>query len=532
MARLRQCAATLNAGENEAGEALAVAVHGDASAAGQHWVTARSALLLAMLKQNCGEMQAAIAWARRSVDAGVDAADRHVQASGWVIIAGAAAADDLPADALDAAERALLLADEGTHAELRRTIFTGLMLTYAALGLPHLALPAARRAWEAEQASPDPLDRLRARWNLVNTALKAHDQYRDADAQRAEAALAEALEHLPPMLAMADACEVPYLRAGALHAAGMARLREGRVAEAVAHLQACLATPTEEPPAELMQRWLDLAEAERAAGATGAAQAAVEQAAAQAARVSPGDAARNLGLQVRLAELNGDASRALALHRRFHAKILNNVLAAFERRVAELTHQVAAQALRLENADLRERNQDLASDVQRLSVHARTDALTSLLNRGALEAAFADLQARATRFAVLLFDLDHFKAVNDRLSHAVGDAVLRRVGALLAETLRAPDLAGRYGGEEFMVLVASDDLTGAAAVGERLRQRVAAEAWSAISPGLAVTLSGGVVLAGPGEGFAAVVGRADRLLYRAKREGRNRVIAGAPVPRA
>ena len=180
----------------------------------------------------------------------------------------------------------------------------------------------------------------------------------------------------------------------------------------------------------------------------------------------------------------------------------------------------------LQNADLRELNAGLARSFQDITRVADTDSLTGVLNRRAIEAAFATLQLEGRRFVVAMIDLDHFKAVNDIHSHGVGDAVLRRVTATLQDGLRAPDRLGRYGGEEFTLLLAEADPAAGAMVVERLRERVAAVDWSVLAPGLVVTFSAGLVGVGSAESFDAAVARADRLLYQAKHLGRNRVIGG------
>jgi diguanylate cyclase (GGDEF)-like protein len=163
--------------------------------------------------------------------------------------------------------------------------------------------------------------------------------------------------------------------------------------------------------------------------------------------------------------------------------------------------------------------------VVRLRDASMRDELTGLFNRRAMNEALTRGWLRHRRtlapLAVLVIDLDHFKRVNDTLGHAGGDAVLVRVAALLQSQLRAEDVVGRAGGEEFWLLL--PDTTGehALALAERLRQRVAAE-------DLGTTLSIGVALAEAGDEHATqVIARADASLYRAKTRGRNRVEAAS-----
>jgi diguanylate cyclase len=128
------------------------------------------------------------------------------------------------------------------------------------------------------------------------------------------------------------------------------------------------------------------------------------------------------------------------------------------------------------------------------------------------------------RFAVVLFDLDYFKAYNDEHGHLAGDAALARMGAVLRRAIRGDDLAFRYGGEEFLLLLPDTDLAGAHHVAERVRRAVVEDIDSDLPP---FTISGGIAVSEPADGRdpQRVLRRADAALYRAKRGGRNRVAA-------
>ncbi len=173
-----------------------------------------------------------------------------------------------------------------------------------------------------------------------------------------------------------------------------------------------------------------------------------------------------------------------------------------------------------------ERGRELADATGRLHALAMRDALTGALSRRAtVEALDAALRGRpedGAKVGVALVDLDHFKSINDRFGHPVGDRVLERVVASAARATREADRIGRWGGEEFLVLMPGcGDVGAAAAVAERMRAAVAAEPWDELAPGLVVTASIGVAVASGGTCAAELLSRADRALYRAKHAGRN-----------
>ena len=167
------------------------------------------------------------------------------------------------------------------------------------------------------------------------------------------------------------------------------------------------------------------------------------------------------------------------------------------------------------------------TEVERLS---RTDALTGLYNRGHWQERFREELARASRYArpcsLVLFDLDHFKRINDTHGHLAGDQVLHAVAELLNQTLRVSDIAGRYGGEEFAVVLPETALAQALSVAERFRESLAAATLMGPEGPLAVSASLGVAQYKSGmDGPEALLRLADEALYLAKRRGRNRVQA-------
>lgn len=165
---------------------------------------------------------------------------------------------------------------------------------------------------------------------------------------------------------------------------------------------------------------------------------------------------------------------------------------------------------------------------------AATDYLTGLPNRrtiaDAAEAAASAARARGENLSVAVLDVDHFKHVNDRWGHEVGDRALRHVARQIEAACRANDIAGRQGGEEFVVLFDRCDATTAVFLAEQLRHRIATHALAETEGALTFTVSIGVATLAPGDrGFDDVLRRADQAMYAAKTEGRNRVCL-APAP--
>lgn len=159
---------------------------------------------------------------------------------------------------------------------------------------------------------------------------------------------------------------------------------------------------------------------------------------------------------------------------------------------------------------------------------AYTDLLTGLPNRRAMLVRFGEEAARATRerqkFGVALFDIDHFKQINDTCGHYIGDAVLKHIAAALSGAKRAEDSLGRIGGEEFLVLLPHHERERSMAAAERLRQAVEASQPHQEVQVPAATVSGGVAIyPDDGEDWDRLFMAADRRMYRAKRTGRNRV---------
>jgi two-component system, cell cycle response regulator len=176
----------------------------------------------------------------------------------------------------------------------------------------------------------------------------------------------------------------------------------------------------------------------------------------------------------------------------------------------------------------------LRDNVQMSIEAAITDALTGLHNRRYMETHLNGLveqaASRGKPIAVLVLDIDFFKAINDTHGHDAGDDVLREFALRIRKSIRNIDLACRYGGEEFVIVMPETDMAVATTVAERLRRRIVSEPFPVAkgTKSLEVTLSIGIgALNGAGDNAAAMLKRADQALYRAKRDGRNRVVPDA-----
>jgi len=172
-------------------------------------------------------------------------------------------------------------------------------------------------------------------------------------------------------------------------------------------------------------------------------------------------------------------------------------------------------------------NDDLEAAHKRLDELARTDVLTGLANRREAE---TRLKAEARRFershqpfAVMMMDIDHFKRINDGHGHAVGDRVLEHLGEVLQASTRSIDLAARWGGEEFLLVLPETDLRGAGVVADGIRKRLHETPCTVGDRSFPITVTTGISLF-RGEGVAACVMRADDALYAGKRDGRDRVV--------
>ena len=252
---------------------------------------------------------------------------------------------------------------------------------------------------------------------------------------------------------------------------------------------------------------------------------------------------QDMHLQLYLAhKARGDLAEALAHHEAYHAltkeqlEQRNDAQSRLMMNRLELDQALfGAERARMQAELQRVRAEQMAAEAERLQAQARelrryvlADPLTGLGNRRQVERELPRLISHSTRsgepLAVAMLDLDHFKRVNDRFGHAVGDAVLMATADLFRARVRGGDLIARMGGEEFLIVFAQATLVWAREACERLRLAVEGHDWEQVAPGLAVTISIGLCLAESRLETVQLLEQADLALYQAKNEGRNRVV--------
>jgi len=176
--------------------------------------------------------------------------------------------------------------------------------------------------------------------------------------------------------------------------------------------------------------------------------------------------------------------------------------------------------------------ENLRQKLEKSKKDAETDALTGLLNRRGFESRLTreikKAQLSGTIFSIIMLDLDHFKLVNDTHGHLVGDSILKALGTLMRQQLKGKDIPGRFGGEEFILLLPETRLQAACSVAENIRETLASREWKQKDSGKnmgKITLSLGVAQYRINEPAKSLIDRADKALYLAKDKGRNRVVS-------
>jgi diguanylate cyclase (GGDEF)-like protein len=412
------------------------------------------------------------------------------------------------------------------------------------------ALIAADRIDEAARYLASGIELAQARGDrnlltklLLNQSLLAKtrgDARAATDAGGAQQEYAKGLAHATQALELARALGNVYDEAQCLGQTGtMLRLLHSHADAAVILRQTLALGRTLKEPNVQAEALLELGSLHVAEGRAAEARQCLSEAIVLARSIS----ARSVLAEAcealsQVQEQSGDFAGALAMYKEFHA-VREGELAGSRKHAASaaqvwLDFQDASRRA----SQYRERAETLAADHAALARKTKVlmevsqqDPLTGLLNRRGLDARIGALiaasEAGESPLTIVLIDVDRFKRINDTYSHAVGDAVLRRVAGIIRDHCRQDDLPVRYGGDEFLVVLAGADLASGRRVVERLKRASDAHRWESEAAGLRVTLSIGVAARARGATIAATVAVADEALYEAKAAGRDRIATRA-----
>ncbi|GAB1640652.1 diguanylate cyclase [Krasilnikovia sp. MM14-A1259] len=415
------------------------------------------------------------------------------------------------ADALSHAVQAVAYTEPDMPERIRARHLQFLAIMLHENGSPQESRRRAEQARDIARAAGDHEMVLQILNNLAYTA------YEDGDDERVQALLVE--------IRSVSARHELTLGAHILDTIARIEMANGRYAEAEAVLRPILQGEAEYLISEgmmLATTLLTAAEAQRLRGDFPAAQATLDRAA---------QFCDTRGVVAGRAHVRHAQSQLYAATGRFR-----EAYEEFERFYA------ATQSLQSAQREARARamqamfeNEEARRDSVRFREMAERDPLTGLYNRRYIDERLAILiedAARAgTRISAALVDLDHFKRVNDTLSHATGDAVLIQIAGLLADAASGSAVAGRLGGEEFVLVFPDTDTDEANRRCEQLRRAIATHDWEPTTGTLAVTASIGVTTVANGQSSpSALLAAADRNLYVAKRTGRNRVMTDPVTP--
>ena len=204
----------------------------------------------------------------------------------------------------------------------------------------------------------------------------------------------------------------------------------------------------------------------------------------------------------------GILNQALAETRRL--RVREDALAAAQRKVADAERDIEA----------------MRNELEQVKAMLHQDPLTGTMNRRGIDEAFRQEASRCDRhgasLCIAIIDLDNFKALNDSLGHQAGDRALTHIANVVTHTLRPSDRVGRFGGEEFLLLLPDTSLSQSASVMARIKRELAAQPLAEACTRVKITFSGGVAQRNPRESLDAIVARADAALYHAKHAGKNR----------
>jgi diguanylate cyclase (GGDEF)-like protein len=374
------------------------------------------------------------------------------------------------------------------------------------------SMDAARQRYEQAEELAIELDQPRLLMSLLNNY--AYTEHAAGQHARAQAVATRLQAH-----AAANGFE---LDPAELDTIGAIQVENGRYADAERTMWECIARHNEgrhEDADALAEYLLTLARAQRGLGATDRAQDSLDASRALCADRELHDVLIRIHQeQAELHAARGEFAAAYAVHKIFFAA--HDKQHSLKREALARTRQAM-----FETAEARE-------EAELFREQARRDPLTGLRNRRYVDEVLPPLLAAADELSVAIVDLDHFKWINDRLSHDIGDQVLVLVARLLETELAAvcPDgFIARMGGEEFLIVLPGTGVSAAAERLDEIRRAIGSYDWHKVTGSLPVTISVGV--AGRREASAAtqpaILSVADRNLYVAKRGGRDRVVAAA-----
>ena len=436
--------------------------------------------------------------------------------------------------------RALAIAEDAQDVAAQAAAMRTIGIVHSRAGRSDVGLEWYQKSLAMRGAQGDPLERART---LNNIGINLKNLGR----------LDESLETLHSALAAFQSAGATLGQAGALNNLGATLEKMGRLDEAEATLRDALERSTASGYGEgVVNASLGLGRVCDRTGRAVEARMHLETAldVAQHAQLRGYEVEAHDAL-ADLHERSGNATEAV-VHLRGSREIERTLLSeASDRRLKMLSVRYQVTAAQRETDLLRAKQEELAkanarlaalnlelaaSDAQKsrlvveLERQTREDSLTGLANRRRLDQRLRDEFDRAARYgrplAVAIADLDHFKDVNDRWTHAIGDAVLKRVASVLSAEVRHTDLVARYGGEEFVLVLVETRADAAAAVCEKVRIALATHDFTGIAPGLAITVSIGWCADTSLPGPESMLGAADAALYRAKAAGRNRTAGG------
>lgn len=539
----RQC---LQRGEHELGASLARAAWTQAQAAGDNASANRAATLLLLHLQRSGDDEQTLTQGQRALASLGEASDFADRAELLGAMALSADQLDLAGEALDYALAAQDCAQRSGQPVLQCLALSRLARAYTRLNNPTRGIELARQALALAEASGDADQVFRALTMLADAHNEEGEQLASQGrSDEARQRFAQAFESFDRAKRITTAADNPFRQCVALVNRGQALTKTGRLVEALQELDEVRAMARQFGFGRILQAEVEM----RATALMGLGRHEETRQLCEAALTDP-LVASNDALAPELHErlyqackAQGDLAAALHHHelllklqqRKFRRRSdaqLRVLLARAEIERSRADAQRAAREAQVERERalaLQAERDRLQRKAQQLGREAHLDPLSGLPNRRALQARLQPLLeagAARTPCCLAVIDLDHFKAINDRYGHLLGDEVLRQVGVLLAQGFREPDFVARWGGEEFVALLHGATPAQAFAACERLRLAIAGHRWADIEPTLAVTVSLGVHAIAREQTLDVAIAHADRALYAAKAGGRNRVVLG------